>query len=130
LAATDPLRERFPEATPFTTIYGAAFVAIGAALAAQSRGNYDYLARLAPRPQLPAYAGLSNGVLAIVAFAPVVGGLVIQRSGYEVLFGVVAVLGLAAVFASGWLADTPSPARHQPLIGRGAGHRALSAGRA
>jgi hypothetical protein len=60
----------------------------------------------------------------------VVGGLIIQRSGYEVLFGAVAVLGLAAVFASGWLADTPSPARDQSLLGRGTGHRALSAGRA
>jgi hypothetical protein len=130
LAGTDVLRDRFPEASPFTTAYGVAFVAIGAALAAQSRGNYDYLTGLAPRPQLPAYAGLSNAVLAVVAFAPVLGGVVIQRSGYEALFGIVAALGLAAVFASGWLADTPWSARDHLLLGRGAGYRALCAGRA
>jgi hypothetical protein len=119
LAAIAPIRERLPEAAPVASIYGLAFFAIGAALAAQSRGNFDYLAALAPRPLLPTYAAVANVLLAVVTFAPVVGGLVIQRSGYEVLFGLAAVIGLAAVFAGGWLADTPAARRGQADSERG-----------
>jgi hypothetical protein len=111
LAATELIRDRLPDATLLTTVYGVVFFAIGASLAAQSRGNYDYLAALAPRPILPMYVGMTNSVLAVVAFAPVLAGIMIQRFGYEVLFGTAAALGLAAVFAGGWLADTPSLGR-------------------
>ncbi|MGH2618611.1 MAG: hypothetical protein ACRDJC_25555, partial [Thermomicrobiales bacterium] len=67
LAATEMMRERFNDGSPLITIYGLAFFAIGAALAAQSRGAYDYLAAVAPRPLLATYAGLTNAVLAVVA---------------------------------------------------------------
>ncbi len=132
LAATELVRERLPDATFLTTIYGAVFFAIGASLAAQSRGNYDYLAALAPRPVLPLYVGMTNAVLAIVAFAPVLAGLVIQRFSYEALFGTAAALGLAAVFASGSLADIPSLGRHSGATDRDgvATTRALASGRA
>jgi hypothetical protein len=126
LAATAQVRERFAEGSPLTIAYGAAFFAIGAALAAQSRGNYDHLAGLAPRQHFPTYVALTNLVLAIVAFAPVVGGIIIQRSGYEALFGVAISIGLAAVFAAGALARTPSLASS----GRAAGQRPPPAARA
>jgi hypothetical protein len=130
VGAAGPMRERF-EVSTLTTIYGAAFFAIGAALAAQSRGNFDYLAAIAPRPLFPTSLVLTNAVLAVVAFAPVLGGALIQRSGYEILFGVVAVIGLAAVFTGGWLADTPAVGRDQAGSNRGdsRGYRALTAGR-
>lgn len=132
LAATVLIRERLPDATFLTTVYGAAFFVIGASLAAQSRANYGYLAALAPRPLLPLYTGMTNTVLAIVAFSPVLGGLIIQRFGYEALFGIAAALGLAAVFAGGWLADTPSVAHERAATGRdrAAATRALLSGRA
>jgi hypothetical protein len=131
LAATELVRERLPDATFLTTIYGAVFFAIGASLAAQSRGNYDYLAALAPRPVLPLYVGMTNAVLAVVAFAPVLAGIVIQRFGYEALFGTAAALGLAAVFAGGWLADTPHLGRSSGTTDRdrAAATRALVSGR-
>jgi hypothetical protein len=129
LAATDVIRERLSDSTLLTTVFGVAFFAIGAALAAQSRGNYDYLAALAPRHLLPVYMGLTNGVLAIVAFAPVLGGMVIQRFGYESLFGTAAAIGLLAVFAGGWLTDTPSTARASQSAGQAAATRALVSGR-
>jgi hypothetical protein len=132
LAATELVRERLPDATFLTTIYGAIFFAIGASLAAQSRGNYDYLAALAPRPLLPLYVGMTNAVLAVVAFAPVLAGIVIQRFGYETLFVTAAAFGLAAVFAGSWLADTP-PLRQNPGTtdrDRVTGTRALVSGRA
>lgn len=131
LAATELMRERFPDGSPLTAVYGAAFFAIGAALAAQSRGTYDYLAALAPRPLLAAYAGLTNAVLALIAFTPVLGGVLIQRSGYEAFFGGIVALGLAAVFAGGALPDLPTAARGDRRIGpSGAGSpRALPTGR-
>jgi hypothetical protein len=109
LAATELMRERFATSSPLIWMYGLGFFAIGAALAAQARGTNDYLSALAPRPVIAAYAGLTNAVLAVVAFAPVVGGMLIERSGYEALFVAVLAIGLAAVFAAGGLTRLPSP---------------------
>jgi len=128
LAAIGLVRERLPDATALTTAYGAAFFVVGAALAAQSRGNYDYLAALAPHPVLPAYTALTNAMLAIVAFSPVLGGILIQRFGYEALFGVTAAIGLAAVFAGGWLVETPSRVGERQDAGHAATSRALLSG--
>jgi hypothetical protein len=108
-------------------IFALAFAAIGASLAAQSRGNFDYLTRTAPVHLYDAYSGLTNMILAVVAFAPVAGGALIQRSGYEVLFGAVAVVGLVAVFVGGWLAEAGRPSPEWVSASTGA-RRALTAG--
>jgi hypothetical protein len=130
LVATDALNARLAEHSSVTWMYGVTFVALGAALAAQSRGNYAYLVGLAPRAQFPTYAGLTNAVLAVVAFAPVVGGVLIQRFGYETFFVVAAAAGLVAVLASGWLAYVPA-AREEFVTGpAGRAQRMLSPGRA
>jgi hypothetical protein len=128
LAAIGLIRERLPDATALTTVYGAAFFVVGAALAAQSRGNYDYLAALAPHPILPACMGLTNAMLALVAFAPVLGGILIERFSYEALFGVAAAVGLLTVFAGGLLVETPSRARERQDAGHAATTRALLSG--
>lgn len=131
LAATELMRERFLQESPLISAYGIGFFAIGAALAAQARGTNDYLTALSPRPSLPAYTGLTNAVLTVVAFAPVLGGIMIQRSSYETLFVAALAIGLAAVFAGGALASTPASfAIHQaPDAGEAAAARALPAGR-
>jgi hypothetical protein len=128
LAAFGLIQERLSDPTALTTAYGAAFFVVGAALAGQSRGNYDYLSALAPHQMLPAYTGLTNAVLAIVAFSPVLGGIVIERLGYEALFGVAAAIGLATVFAGGWLAETPSRARERQDAGHAVTSKALLSG--
>jgi hypothetical protein len=128
LAAIGLIRDRLPDETALTTVYGAAFFVVGAALAAQSRGNYDYLAALAPHPVLPAFTGMTNAILALVAFAPVLGGILIERFGYEALFGVAAAVGLATVFVGGWLVETPSRARERDNAGHAATTRAILSG--
>ena len=128
LAAIGLIQERLSDATALTTAYGAAFFVVGAALAGQSRGNYDYLSALAPHQILPAYTGLTNAILAVVAFSPVLGGILIERFGYEALFGVAAAIGLATVFAGGWLAETPSRARERQDASEAATTRALLSG--
>src|SRR5215218_10389201 len=128
LAAIGLIQERLSDATALTTTYGAAFFVVGAALAGQSRGNYDYLAALAPHSILPAYTGLTNAILVIVAFSPVLGAIVIERLGYEALFGVAAAIGLVTVFAGGSLAEIPSRARERQDAGHAASTNALLSG--
>jgi hypothetical protein len=128
LAAIGLVRDRLPDESALTTVYGAAFFVVGAALAAQSRGNYDYLAALAPHQVLPAFTSTTNAMLALVAFAPVLGGIAIERFGYEALFGVAAAVGLVTVFAGGWLAETPSRAQEREHAGQAATTRAILSG--
>jgi hypothetical protein len=126
LAATEMMRERFADGSPLTSLYGLVFFAIGAALAAQARGTNDYLSALSPRSLHTAYTGLINAVLAVIAFAPVLGGMLIQRSGYEALLVAVLAIGLAAVFAGGALTSTPTALRN----GRGTSRSELGSARA
>jgi len=128
LAATAPLRQSFPDQALVVNLYGMAIFAIGAALAAQSRANTSYLAGFAPTPRLASYTGLTNAILAAVAFVPVLGGVLIERSGYEALFAVTIALGLVAVFASGWL-DEALAARGPQDMRLGRDMRALPSGR-
>jgi hypothetical protein len=131
VAAIDRLAGQGGAASAVATIYGTAFFAIGAALAAQSRGGYDYLAAVLPRTLLPSATMVTNAVLAVVAFAPMVGGAAIQRFGYEALFGLAAVLGLAAVFVGGRLAHAPFATLETPVANIAPrSYRALPAGRA
>jgi hypothetical protein len=132
LAAVASAREPTRAGSLPVTVFAVAFFAIGAAMAAQARGNSSYLTALAPRQILPAYSALTNGVLAIVAFSPVVGGIIIEQSSYEVLFGVSIAVGLIAVFAGGWLADTPATLRDRAQAERGVASSPpmLSSGRA
>jgi MFS family permease len=106
LGATDLYRDRLSDRVSLATLFGIAFVALGAAVAGQGRGNFGYLEEVAPIRLRAAYAGLTNAVLALVAFVPVVGGLILDRSGFDALFLTAALLGLIAVFASGALTDT------------------------
>ena len=63
-----------------------------------------------------------------MAFSPVLGGILIERFGYEALFGVAAAVGLVTVFAGGWLAETPSRARERENAGHAATTRAILSG--
>jgi MFS family permease len=72
--------------------------------------------------------GLTNAMLALVAFAPVLGGILIERFSYEALFGVAAAVGLLTVFAGGLLVETPSRARERQDAGHAATTRALLSG--
>jgi hypothetical protein len=129
IASSDPLRTRLGDVEVLTAVYGIAFFAIGASLAALSRGGYTYLAIVTPRQMLRPAIALSNVVLAVLAFAPVVGGAIIQSYGYEALFGAAAALGLVAVFAGGRLADAPSVAWEGAQPDRGSrAFRALQTG--
>jgi MFS family permease len=105
LASSQFFQERLAGTRVVEIAFGAAFWFIGAATAGQARANFGYLAEFAPTRLRGAYASVTNGILAIVAFSPIAGGLLIERGGYDLLFLVAAVIGLLAVFASGAMTD-------------------------
>lgn len=105
VAASQFFQDRLGGSRIVEIAFGATFWFIGAASAGQARANFGYLAEFAPTRLRSTYATITNGILAIVAFSPVVGGMLIERGGYELLFLVAAVLGLLAVFASGAMTD-------------------------
>lgn len=106
LAGSDLYRDRIGGREPLAAVFGIAFVALGASMAGQARGNFGYLAEAAPARLRGAYAGLTNAMLAVLAFAPVFGGLIADARGYETLFLAGGTIGLVAVFASGGLTET------------------------
>lgn len=84
-----------------------AFATIGASLAAQVIAHPGYLSRLGDPRHPGAISGVSQTAVVVASFAPVIGGVVIQRYGYESLFAMTIVVGLGAVFASGLLVGIP-----------------------
>lgn len=126
LLTVEQFQSRFGSDAP-TFVFAVGFVATGAALAALARSGPAYLAPLAPRHLSASYSALTSGLLALAAFAPVAGGLIIQRFSYEALFVATILVGLAGVLSSGWLAEVivttrqPQPVTLSPAAVEGAG---------
>lgn len=93
-----------------------AFASIGASLAAQTIAHHGYLAGLRGHLRSGSMSAVSQAAIVLASFAPVVGGVVIQRYGYETLFGMMIIVGLGAVFASGLLVSFPG---REPRQARG-----------
>ena len=106
LVETEVYRERVDDPRVAATLFGVVFVAVGAALGAQVRANFDYLGDIAPSAARPAYAAIANAVLALLACAPVAGGYLADRTELSGVFLAAALVGLVAVLASGALTDT------------------------
>ncbi len=106
LASTGLWQDRFAGTPLLEAAFGVAFWCIGAATAALARGTFGYIAEFAPFRLRTAYTLVTNALLAVLAFAPVAAGLLVERLGFEELFLVAAVVGVLAVFASGALANT------------------------
>ncbi|MFN8592700.1 MAG: hypothetical protein U0031_14675 [Thermomicrobiales bacterium] len=108
IAATEQLAAWSAGRVSLGSLYAVAFVAIGCALAGQSRAANAYARTALPAPIARAGSETINMLLIGAAFAPVAGGAMIQRYGYETLFVAVAVVALAAVLLSGTMADSPA----------------------
>lgn len=106
VTGTEFYRDRVDDNRVLAGLLGIAFLAIGASLGGQARGNFAYLHEVAPAHLRSSYVGLANVALAVVAFSPILGGLIVDRFDYRALFLVAVMIGLAAVFASGALTDT------------------------
>ncbi|MDI3339297.1 MAG: MFS transporter [Sphaerobacter sp.] len=85
--------------------YGLLFVVYGASLSGQALANMAFLLDLAPAHRRAACVVLVNAVLGIVACAPILGGALVDRFGFQFLFLLAFLVGLAAVLASGALPE-------------------------
>ena len=79
--------------------YYVAFFAVGVTRSAMMLGFTNYTLEIAPAALRPAYLGLSNTLMGVMAFVPALGGRLLELTSYPVLFAVAALLTLGG-FAS------------------------------
>ncbi len=89
-------------------LFALVFIAYGLSIGGQNLANMAYLLDIAPEHERPAYVGLTNTVLGVVSFVPLIGGSLVDAFGFEFLFLVSFLIAFVAVFASGLL--------HEPRV--------------
>ena len=87
-------------------IFAAVFGALGVAARGQMTADSNYLAEIAPTRHFDAYAFVANISVLIAGFTPLVAVWIIERDGFQRLFLVTAIAGIAAVLLSGLLGET------------------------
>ena len=92
----------------WTPLYGWTFVSIGVFQTAQFVGFASLNVDLAPPGQRSTYIGLFNTVSSLVIVWPAIGGWILQRTSYDVLFALTAGCLVIAHVASWFLPSTPS----------------------
>jgi len=88
------------------TAFALVFVLQGAALNGQSTAGHNLLLEIAPRNLRPTYVGLANSVLGVASFAPLLGGLMVDRLGFAPLFAVALTVQLAGWHATRRIIDS------------------------
>lgn len=83
----------------------ACFSALGASLAFQGTGNFQYLSEIAPAIDRAKYFSTANIVLMCATLFPLVGAWILDGWDFQRLFGVSAAIALLAVLLSGILVD-------------------------
>lgn len=83
----------------------ACFAALGASLAFQGTGNFQYLSEIAPSIERAGYFSIANIVLMFVTLFPLVGAWIVDSWDFQRLFAVTAAVALLAVLLSGILVD-------------------------
>ena len=81
------------------------FIALGASLAFQATGNFQYLSEIAPATNRAGYFSTANIVLMFASLFPLLGAWILNGWDYQRLFGVTAAVALVAVLLSGILVD-------------------------
>ncbi len=111
LTETELWRERATDPRATIWAFGLVFALAGAAGAAQSVASWTFLTAIAPAGRRALFVAPANVILGIVALVPIAGGWAIERWGFEELLLGTATLALAAVVASGALAETAAVGR-------------------
>jgi MFS family permease len=75
--------------------YPVAFFAVGVSRSAMMLGFTNYTLEIAPGALRPAYLGLANTVMGVMAVVPAIGGWLLETTSYSVLFSTAAVLTFA-----------------------------------
>lgn len=83
----------------------ACFTALGASLAFQGTGNFQYLSEIAPAVERARYFSTANIALMFATLFPLVGAWILEGWDFQRLFAVSAAAALIAVLLSGILVD-------------------------
>jgi hypothetical protein len=83
----------------------ACFAALGASLAFQGTGNFQYLSEISPAIDRAGYFSTANIVLMFATLFPFLGAWILSGWDYQRLFGVSSAVALLAVLLSGILVD-------------------------
>jgi MFS family permease len=75
-----------------TQAYPLAYVALGVSMSAWMLGFTNYMLEIAPPGMRPAYIGLGNTLMGLMAVVPTIGGLLLEATSYTVLFAVAVLL--------------------------------------
>jgi MFS family permease len=75
-----------------TNAYPVAFVTLGVSTSSWMLGFTNYMLEIAPERIRPAYVGLGNTLMGLMAFVPMFGGWLLQVSSFRVLFGLAGLL--------------------------------------
>jgi MFS family permease len=94
------------------TCFGVVFFFLGFALSGIRLGYTNYMLDVSPEAERPTYLGFMNTFLAPVLLLSALGGFIIERTSYEVLFGTVIAAGLIALLFSLRL-EEPRKQQHQ-----------------
>lgn len=100
----------FANGTVGSVLYAWIFLAIGVFLNANFIGFSNYAIELAPPGQRGTYIGLFNTVTGLIVVWPAVGGWLLERTSYLVLFTLTAGLLFVAFLSSLWLPRGRHPA--------------------
>ena len=79
--------------------------ALGASLAFQGAGNFQYLSEIAPAINRAGYFTATNVVMMVATLFPILGAWIIDGWDFQRLFAVSAAVALLAVILSGILVD-------------------------
>lgn len=83
-----------------TACFGIVFFFIGFALSGINLGYTNYMLDVSPDAERPTYLGFMNTFLAPVLLLSSVGGLIVEKISYEVLFAIAIASGIASVIFS------------------------------
>ena len=90
---------------PLAYLFGLLFVCQGFSQSAASVSMQAFLLDIAPPDERPSYMGSVNTILGVISFIPIIGGTLIDRLGYEVVFTLALAFILAALLAFQGLGD-------------------------
>jgi MFS family permease len=94
-----PLTNLWPGLREFAPgIFALVFVLSGASKSARMIGNMNFLLEIAPADNRPLYIGFTNTIMGIALLATSVGGLIVDITGFTVLFSLALAFYAVAFF--------------------------------
>jgi MFS family permease len=86
------------QANGLALAYPLVYVTVGVVKSSWMLGFYNYMLEIAPNDQRPVYIGLGNTIMGLLTLAPTLGGWLLERTSYTVLFALVSgLIGLGAI---------------------------------